>query len=168
MIQRKSGQSEGDWDPYLKSPSGKKLRSMPDLKRFLASTNTTVDFQKVNFERRLPGDLIQKDKKARNESGERLDEEVPQDIVFNRTSRGGYVRKRYRRRNIDQESENPNIDINFDPKREKYLKRQFSKLSLEPTFDQFCYIALKLNVEVGKIQEWFKTHQKRTLSAYEI
>ena len=110
----------------------------------------------INLDKLLPKEILQKEAKSAGV-------EPFADIHFHkRNFTGGYIRKRHR--HLKTNADGGGDRLNFNRQQEKYLIRQFNKLSNEPTFDQFAFIAMQLKVDLGKVQHWHRARLKKMLA----
>ncbi len=153
-IRRKSGKTTGTWDMYLFSPEGTKIRSHPDLVKYLERTKAVVDLRVVNMSRVLPASYQKSD----------CGTEAAKDIHFTTYNTNGQrIRRRIyptpkKDKYIKEKLQSRNRNV-LDKKKKRFLERQQSRI-FRPDFDQCLYYAFTLGVDPALVTNWFEDKVK--------
>jgi len=159
IIPRKTGTSQGQWDAYLFTPDGTKIRSNQDLIKYLAATGLQIDPFVINMDKSCVKDksggrskpskgvMMLRDALRRMAGGEAVvadtnfrgfkDPNAPTPVT---TSHSSYASDYY----SDAEVRLLPAPHEFTARQVEYLERQYEKLDPFPTPKVFKYLAKQL------------------------
>jgi len=180
IIPRKSGTSQGQWDAYLFTPDGTKIRSNQDLIKYLAATGLQIDPYVINMDKSCVKDkeggrskpskgvMVLRDALRRMASGEQVtpdnsfrgfkDPNAP--AVTSSSSSYAFEKSEYY---SDAEVRLLPAPHEFTARQIEYLERQYEKLDPFPTPKVFRYLAKQLKVDQRHVESWFEEKNRPEL-----